>query len=129
MTTIINQRPTTAQLREVISASGLHRPTDSAHLAGMIAGGSEFRLAFADDQIVGVLRALTDYTDVVYIAELAVSADFQHQGIGRALVADLEATLGPKLNYVLLASEVAQDYYQHLGYEPDPRGYFKPAQR
>ena len=127
MITITTQRPTVAQFRGLIEASGLHRPTTTAHLSGMLTGGDALFTAWEGAELVGMIRALTDHADVVYVADLAVAETYWHQGIGRQLMAALTNALGDELNYVLLASPQAKDYYQHLGFTAHPRGFFKPA--
>jgi predicted N-acetyltransferase YhbS len=58
---------------------------------------------------------------------LAVAQAYWRQGIGRQLLAGLAQVVEPDLNWVLLASPLAKDYYQHVGFTPHPRGFIKLA--
>ncbi len=119
---------TTAQLRQVYEAAGLHRRLDESRLAAAIAGADFLLTAWDDERLVGACRGLTDYADVIYIADLAVDQTYAKQGIGRQLLQLVDELSGGDLNQVLLASAVAADYYAKVGFTKHPRGYFKAAE-
>jgi predicted N-acetyltransferase YhbS len=57
------------------------------------------------------------------LADLAVDEQYQRQGIGKRLIEETKARLGPGCMIVLLAAPKANDYYEHLGFEPNPRAW------
>lgn len=109
----------------VYQKAGLKRNLDLEHLAGMIAGADFVYTAWDGEVLIGVCRGLTDYTDIIYVADLAVDQDYARQGIGRHLLAMVEELAGDTMRTALLASPVAAEYYEKVGYTKHPRGYIK----
>ncbi|MCH2222838.1 MAG: GNAT family N-acetyltransferase, partial [Dechloromonas sp.] len=79
--------------------------------------------AWHGTQLVGIARALTDFSYVAYLADLAVDADYQKQGIGKRLIEETQSRLGASCMLVLLAAPKANDYYPKLGFEHNPRAW------
>ena len=75
------------------------------------------------DQLIGISRSLTDFAYVAYLADLAVDQKYQRQGIGKKLIEETQIHLGPDCMIVLLAAPNANDYYQHIGFEHNPRAW------
>jgi predicted N-acetyltransferase YhbS len=71
-----------------------------------------------DGRLVGIARSLTDFSNVVYLADLAVDAAVQGHGIGRTLLAQTHAAAGLHTQLVLLAAPLARSYYPHIGLQP-----------
>ncbi len=106
------------------STLGERRPVDRPDIfLGMIANADIIISAWIDEQLVGISRALTDYTYVTYLADLAVDEDYQHQGIGKQLIAETQKRTQPECMMVLLAAPKANDYYPKLGFTHNPRGW------
>lgn len=122
-----DKKITAAQLKAVIQASGLVRRLETERLEKMLQNADFLITAWEGKKLVGFARGLTDFADVAYLADLAVSEAYWDRGIGRRLIAGAEQTVGADVNIVLLASEKAQDYYRKVGYAPHPRGYIKLA--
>ena len=68
-----------------------------------------------DGQLVGVSRAITDFSYCAYLSDLAVDGLFQGQGIGWELIRRTHEAAGLKTILVLLAAPKAQTYYPHVG--------------
>lgn len=79
--------------------------------------------AWDGDQLIGISRSLTDFAYVAYLADLAVDQKYQQQGIGKKLIEETQIHLGPDCMIVLLAAPNANDYYQHIGFEHNPRAW------
>jgi len=79
--------------------------------------------AWAGERLVGIARTLTDFAYVAYLADLAVDAEFQKQGIGKQLIEETKARLGPECMIVLLAAPAANEYYAKVGFEHNPRAW------
>jgi GNAT superfamily N-acetyltransferase len=65
--------------------------------------------------LVGVSRALTDYSYCTYLSDLAVDAAFQGQGIGRELIRRTHEAAGRQTMLILLAAPKSRSYYPHIG--------------
>lgn len=69
----------------------------------------------ADGCLVGVARALTDFSYCTYLSDLAVDVAHQRQGIGRELLRFAHEAAGLGTTLILLAAPKAQSYYPHIG--------------
>ncbi|WEV66222.1 GNAT family N-acetyltransferase [Bifidobacterium sp. ESL0764] len=108
---------TAGQLACVFDRSGIHRPTkDLARLQGMLDNADVLWTAWDGERLVGVARALTDFSYACYLSDLAVDSDYQRQGIGRKLVDGVRSTIGPDVSLVLLAASGAMQYYPRIGF-------------
>ncbi|MFC6294026.1 GNAT family N-acetyltransferase [Lactiplantibacillus daoliensis] len=109
---------TAAQLAVLFTNSGIHRPTtDLPRLQRMLDQADCLWTAWDGQHLVGVARALTDFSYACYLSDLAVAQDYQHQGIGRELVRQLKVEIGPDVSLVLLAAPAAMTYYPKLEFE------------
>jgi predicted N-acetyltransferase YhbS len=79
--------------------------------------------AWDEETLVGIARTLTDFAYVAYLADLAVDQQYQHSGIGKQLIANTQSRLGPECMIVLLAAPKANEYYEHIGFEHNPRAW------
>ncbi len=79
--------------------------------------------AWDGEKLVGISRTLTDFSYVAYLADLAVDQDYQRAGIGKQLIALTQSHLGPECMIVLLAAPKANVYYEHIGFEHNPRAW------
>ena len=79
--------------------------------------------AWDDDKLIGISRSLTDFAYVAYLADLAVDEQYQRTGIGKQLIEETKARLGPECIIVLLAAPKANAYYEYLGFEHNPRAW------
>ena len=70
-----------------------------------------------DKQIVGVLFGLTDYAYWLYVTDLGVDRDYEHQGIGTALMKTAHSIAGGEKDIAvyLIANENAVPFYEKLG--------------
>lgn len=118
-----------ATFKDLIQRTKLHRQLNNEDkLQKMITNADFLYTAWNGKKVVGYVRGLTDYADVVYVADLGVDENYRHQGIGKGLLKLIDENLGQELHSVLLASEYAKDYYAKVGYEKDNRGYVKNPQ-
>jgi GNAT superfamily N-acetyltransferase len=66
-------------------------------------------------RLIGVSRAITDFTYCTYLSDLAVDEAFQRQGIGVELIRRTRAAAGDDVNLILLAAPAARGYYPKIG--------------
>jgi len=113
------------------STLGERRPVDRPDIfEGMLKNASLTITAWRDNRLVGIARTLTDFTYVAYLADLAVDAAYQKQGIGKQLIDETRKRLQPECMIVLLAAPKANEYYLKLGFEHNPRAWMlKGSQR
>ena len=85
--------------------------------------------AWDGETLVGVARALTDFSWCCYLSDLAVDKAYQHQGIGRELIARVRAEAGEDANFLLLSAPEAMDYYPKIGLGAVTNGWMWPRMR
>jgi predicted N-acetyltransferase YhbS len=106
------------------STLGERRPVDRPDIfEGMLKNANLTISAWYQGKLVGISRTLTDFTYVAYLADLAVDAKYQKQGIGKRLIEETRNRLGKECMVVLLAAPKANEYYPKLGFEHNPRAW------
>lgn len=104
--------------------SGIRRPThDVARIERMFDHADLVLSAWHDGKLVGVCRALTDFSYCCYLSDLAVAKAFQDQGIGREFIDRVRATIGDEVALILLSSPEAMAYYPKVGFGKIENGY------
>lgn len=103
----------------VYHASGLgeRRPVeDRERFAAMVAQANLVLVARDDEgALLGIVRAVSDFSYVTYVSDIAVVRESQRSGIGRALI-DATRDQAPAAKLVLLSAPAAVDYYPHIGF-------------
>jgi len=118
------------ELSVIFERSGLKRPyKDLARLERMIENADLIISAWDDDKLVGVARAITDFSYCCYLSDLAVDKEYQNQGIGVELVRLVQEQIGDEVTLLLLASPTAMEYYPHIGFDKVTNGYIIPRKR
>jgi GNAT superfamily N-acetyltransferase len=105
------------------------RPVDRpSTIAGMLAHAD--LIVTARDPaglLVGISRAITDYSYCTYLSDLAVDKAFQGRGIGRELIRRTHEAAGLQTSLILLAAPKAESYYPHIGMQPHHSCWRIPA--
>ena len=92
------------------------RPVDQLEtISGMLRNADVILTARSEGKLVGVSRAITDFTYCTYLADLAVDTAFQRSGIGRELIRRTHEAAGIQTRLILLAAPAAASYYPHIG--------------
>lgn len=100
----------------VFESSGIIRPTDDLpRIARMLAGADLVVSAWDTGRLIGVCRALTDFSYCCYLSDLAVDGEYQRQGIGKRLIDMVRDVIGEEVTLVLLSASGAMDYYPKIG--------------
>ena len=98
------------------STLGARRPIDSRQrIQSMLDHGNVLITAWSGDKLVGISRALTDFSFCCYLSDLAVDEAFQKQGIGKQLIDETHKVAGEDTALILLAAPAAQEYYPKIG--------------
>jgi len=108
------------QFIDVLKRSTLaeRRPVDDCdRIEKMLQHGNIIITAWEGDLLIGVSRALSDFSFCCYLSDLAVDETFQKQGIGKELIRLTHEAAGSNSSLVLLAAPKAVDYYPKVGME------------
>jgi ribosomal protein S18 acetylase RimI-like enzyme len=112
------------------STLSLRRPVDRpGTIEGMLRGAGIILTARQSRRLVGVARALTDYSYCTYLSDLAVDVDYQRQGIGRELLRRTHVAAGLQTTLILLAAPQAASYYPHVGLARHDSCWIVPGQK
>lgn len=134
MTTVIHyqreENLDVAELIDVLRRSTLaeRRPIDDlARMADMIRHCDILVTARNDEGLlVGISRALSDFSYSTYVADLAVDEAYQGRGIGRELLQRTHDAAGRQTMLILLAAPKAESYYPHIGMTQHHSCWFFP---
>lgn len=108
---------------------GPRRPIDDVpRIQRMIAHADIMLTARAGGRLVGISRAITDYSFATYLSDLAVDEAFQGRGIGRELIRRTRAAAGQEAVLVLIAAPQAETYYPHIGLQQHHSCWFVPRE-
>jgi predicted N-acetyltransferase YhbS len=106
------------------STLGERRPIHNVQTFEAMLKNANFTItAWDGETLVGISRSLTDFAYVAYLADLAVDQKYQRSGIGKRLIEETKSRLGPECMIVLLAAPKANEYYEHIGFEHNPRAW------
>lgn len=81
----------------------------------------------AERLLVGVSRAITDFSYCTYLSDLAVDVDYQRRGVGRELIRRTHEAAGPHTTLILLAAPRARSYYDHIGMQQHESCWITPG--
>lgn len=129
MSTITFRTGNDLDLEEVIelyasTTLGPRRPLeDRAAMSDMLRHANLIVTAWEGPLLIGIARSLADFSFTAYLADLTVRESHQHRGIGRELIQQTRAALGPRCKLVLLAAPLAVDYYPKLGFTQHPSAW------
>ena len=104
--------------RDILVASTLaeRRPiNDSERLERMLRHADIIVTARDGERLVGVSRAITDFAYCCYLSDLAVDIAYQHQGIGKRLIAETRTRAGECATLTLVSAPAAENYYPKIG--------------
>lgn len=73
--------------------------------------------AWDGDKLVGVSRAVTDFSFCCYLSDLAVDESYQHSRIGKMLVTFMCIVAGEEASLLLISAPAAMEYYPKVGFE------------
>ena len=114
------------EFRDVLVSStlGPRRPVDEPErLERMLRNAAVIVTARDGAKLVGVSRAITDFAFCTYLSDLAVDLAYQHQGIGKRLIAETRAAAGDSASLFLFAAPAAEAYYGKAGMNAMPNGW------
>lgn len=90
---------------------------DPDRIKKMLEHGNVLITAWHEEKLVGISRALSDFSFCCYLSDLAVDETYQHKGIGKELIRLTHEVSGPDTMLMLLAAPKAVNYYPKTGME------------
>ena len=98
--------------------SGIKRPVKNIKRIKRMIENANLTLCAKDRKnLVGILRAVTDFSYCCYVSDLAVDKKYQHLGIGKKLLKTAQKSLGNEVMILLLSAPEADSFYSHIGME------------
>ena len=110
-----------AEFIDVLVRSTLaeRRPVDRPDvIAAMLTNADIVLTARVEGRLVGIARAVSDFSYCTYLSDLAVDVEHQSRGIGRELIRRTHEAAGLQTSLILLAAPRARTYYPHIGMRP-----------
>jgi len=109
---------TAEEFQAILVSSTLaeRRPTDDLErLDKMLRNADVIVAAREAGRLVGISRAITDFSFCCYLSDLAVDAGYQRKGIGKRLIAETHRAAGEGTTLILVAAPAAEGYYPKIG--------------
>jgi predicted N-acetyltransferase YhbS len=107
------------------STLGERRPIDDRERMGrMLANANLVISAWDGKLIVGIARALSDFSYTTYLSDLVVRESHQRGGIGKELIRRTKIAAGIETRLVLLAAPTAESYYPKIGFTHHPQAWW-----
>lgn len=120
----------TEEVIALFERSGIRRPVaDPERIGRMIDNANLIVTAWDAERLVGIARALTDFSFCCYLSDLAVEKAYQRQGIGRELIEQVRQEIGQESMLLLLSAPEAMAYYPKVGFEAVKNGWIMPRGR
>lgn len=104
---------------DVLRSSELaeRRPLNDRDRVARMLAGSNLIIAARDQakKLIGVSRALTDFSYCTYLSDLAVDKAKQGNGIGRQLIVETRRAAGSECMCLLLSGPASVPFYKAIG--------------
>jgi ribosomal protein S18 acetylase RimI-like enzyme len=114
------KRSTLGERRPIEQPERIQRMLDHANL---------LVTAWDGMKLVGVSRAVTDFSFCCYLSDLAVDERYQRRGIGKKLVDKTQEVAGEEAMLILLSAPAAMDYYPKIGMKKSDRCFILDRKR
>ncbi|MBL0743209.1 GNAT family N-acetyltransferase [Chryseolinea lacunae] len=109
------------------STLAARRPVNNPQaIQSMLDHGNVLVTAWDGETLVGISRALSDFSFCCYLSDLAVDEAYQKQGIGKQLIEETHKVSGEQTMLLLLAAPAAQEYYPKIGMKRFEHCFFIP---
>ena len=122
----LNEKISPEQLLKLFNDANLKRPQSLERLNKMINDADILISAWSENELIGVVRCITDYSFCCYISDLAIGKKFQKKGIGKELIRKVQEYLGDEVMILLLSVPQALNYYPKIGFNKIDNAYQIP---
>ena len=111
----------------IASTLGERRPVeDIERLDRMLRAADLIVTARDGERLVGISRAITDFSFCCYLSDLAVDVAYQRRGIGKRLIEETQRAAGDRATLILTAAPAAEGYYPKIGMKHQPNCWTIP---
>ena len=108
----------------VFEKSSINRPIGNKNrIKSMFDNSNLIISAWDQDKLVGLCRALTDFSYCCYLSDLAVDMDYQRQGIGRTMIDLVKKELSDEVALILLSAPSSMLFYPKVGFGKIENGF------
>ena len=117
------------EFQQILVASTLaeRRPADDLGRLDQMLRHADIVLTARDSgRLVGISRAITDFSYCCYLSDLAVDVAYQRKGVGKRLIAETHRIAGENTTLLLVAAPAAETYYPSIGMKAVPRCWSIP---
>jgi ribosomal protein S18 acetylase RimI-like enzyme len=112
------------EVANVFKKSGIIRPVDDLdRIQQMVDHADIIVTARINGDLVGIARAITDFSYCCYLSDLAVDANYQRMGIGKELVHLIQEKIGEEVTLLLISALNAVKYYHRIGFEKSDQAF------
>jgi predicted N-acetyltransferase YhbS len=126
----VNSKVEAHQFADLIKSSGLRRPVEDLNrLKKMLDNANLIVSAWDGERLIGIARALTDYSYCCYVSDLAVDREYQKQGIGQELITEVQKLVGDESMLLVIASPESMEYYPKIGFTKIDNAFLIPRKR
>lgn len=113
-----NETPSSKEVIALYNKAGLRQPHDERRMDLMLHHANMKISAWHNGELVGFLRAFTDFCFDCYINDIAVDPEYQGMGIGQELVEQLKRQLEKETLIFLISASGSRDFYKKIGFHP-----------
>jgi GNAT superfamily N-acetyltransferase len=106
-----------------------HPAQNLARLDKMLRNADLIVTARDAGKLVGISRAITDFSYCCYLSDLAVDEAYQKQGIGKRLIEETRQAAGDNATLILVAAPAAEGYYPRIGMKHLPSTWAIPRKQ
>lgn len=118
------QKLVALEVANVFKRSGITRPVDDLErIQRMVDHADIMVTARNNGELVGIARAITDFSYCCYLSDLAVDAKCHRMGIGKELVRLVQEKIGEEVSLILVSAPNAIEYYPRIGFEKSDKAF------
>jgi len=118
------------QLADIFKGSGIRRPYDDLNrMKKMLDNANLLVTGWDGDKLVGVARALTDFSYCCYLTDLAVLKEYQHQDIGHELVTRVQDQIGEECSLIVTCPIEKMEYFLRIGFSKADNAFIIPRKK
>ena len=108
----------------VFEKSSINRPIGNKNrIKSMFDNSNLIISAWDQDKLVGLCRALTDFSYCCYLSDLAVDMDYQRQGIGKTMIDLVKKEISDEVALILLSAPSSMSFYPKVGFRKIENGF------
>ena len=108
----------------VFEKSSINRPIGNKNrIKSMFDNSNLIISAWDQDKLVGLCRALTDFSYCCFLSDLAVDMDYQRQGIGKTMIDLVKKEISDEVSLILLSAPSSMSFYPKVGFGNIENGF------